>query len=103
ARPRSLRQGFVGGERGVAVGARLEVADVAIGAVLEVTDQPLDAAIHAHRLVDRARHEPSAAAAEEADLPVGIKPAVADPAPPEDVAPGHGATVAGTSAGEDPR
>src|SRR5947207_4119965 len=41
ARAPSLSHGFVGGERGVAVGASQEAADVAYRAVLVVTDRPL--------------------------------------------------------------
>src|SRR5438477_613184 len=82
----ALGNGLVGGERGVAVRAGEKVADIAIRAVLEVAGQPLDAAIHAHRLVDGARAEAPARALKEAHLPVGVEPAVADPAAPEDVA-----------------
>src|SRR5207244_7365522 len=89
-----LRHRLVGGQRGVAVGAREEVADVAIRAVLEVAAEPLDATVDAHGFVDRARAEPSAAAAEESHLPVGGAPAVADPASPEDVPPPDGVAVA---------
>src|SRR5262250_1824772 len=51
--------------------------------------EPRDRAVDGDRLVDGPLGESPAAPAEETDLPVGIEPAVADPASPEDVSAWH--------------
>ena len=84
---------FLGGERGVAVGARQEVGRVAIAPVDERPLEAADAARDRDRLVDGALAEPRKASSKEPELPVGPETAVADPPPPEDVAAGRAVAV----------
>src|SRR5262249_51434912 len=70
-----------GSQLGVAVGPSDEVLDAAVALVVERRPEPAHWPVHADGLVDGARREAPATAAEEPQLVVGVPAAVADPRP----------------------